>query len=148
MEVSTWKYEFQRELKASGGHWRLKKTEQNRSGSVGWETTGTKDWIIPQRSTVSAEVRLCLGGISGLRLWSGTSLGPRLAQASLLRITPLRAPQPEACVRSQGKGKQQWVLKGASRGSQESWRQPSHWCGRRLNWFKTKQTQLLPLLRD
>lgn len=23
---------------------------------------GTKDWIIPQRPTVSAEVRLCLGG--------------------------------------------------------------------------------------
>ena len=39
---------------------RPKKTEQNRSGSVGWETTRNQG--LPQRPTVGAEVRLCLGG--------------------------------------------------------------------------------------
>lgn len=45
--------------------WRLNKIK-----AVLWagKPQGTKDWIIPQRPTVSAEVRLCLGG--DFRAWS------------------------------------------------------------------------------
>lgn len=128
---------------------RPKKTEQNRSGSVGWETTRNQGLDHSTKAHCGSGSEAVPGrGFQGSVSGWGLVSDPRQLKAATSRYLPCERPSSEGCIKNLEKEKPQGVLKWASLGSQESWRRPTQQCGRRQDWFKTKQTQLPPLLRN